>query len=341
MSTGILSEARPSRKRRAAINRAGTDEVRDADILTAGHVPVGDGHEIYVETSGKIGGTPIVFLHGGPGSGCQTAHRTLFPPDAYLVMFDQRGAGRSLPTRSRESNTTDHLIADMEVLRVQLGIEKWIVTGGSWGATLALAYAQRHPGHVLGLVMRSVFLGTRAELDAAFCRTLPMFYPSLHVDFLSVLPEEERADPLGAYWAHILNDDLVHSRRFALAWHDAERILSDIAPAETRLNPSRLNDPATPLPASPFMEAHYFSHDCFLKDRPILQNMAALAGIPGIIIQARYDLLCPPSTSFALAANWPEAEIRASPQAGHSIGDGETMTAMRSAITDMIGRIVQ
>lgn len=322
-----------------AIHKAGTDSARISDILTTGHLPVGDGHEIYVETSGAIDGTPIVFLHGGPGSGCQTAHRRLFPEDAYLMMFDQRGAGRSLPKRSRADNTTDHLIADMERLRAHFGIDKWIVVGGSWGATLALAYAQRHPRHVLGLVMRSVFLGTRAELETAFRTNLAMFYPTLHDDFLALLPEGERRNPLSAYWAHILGEDAQNSRRFALAWHDAERILSEIAPAYATLDPLRLNDPELALPASPFMEAHYFSHDCFLKDRPILENATALAGLPGVIIQARYDLLCPPATSHRLSERWSDVEVRFSDRAGHSLSDGETVMAMQVAIADMIGRV--
>ncbi|MBI6629155.1 prolyl aminopeptidase [Pontibaca salina] len=307
--------------------------------MSTGHVAVGDGHELYVETSGDIHGTPIVFLHGGPGSGAQAAHRKLFPESAYLVMFDQRGAGLSRPKGSRAANTTDHLIADMEKLRAQFGIDKWIVVGGSWGATLALAYAQRHPQQTLGLVLRSIFLGTRTELETAFCDNLAMFHPALHADFLALLPESERARPLDAYWAHILDNDTHHSRRFALAWHDTERILSQIAPTQTRLDPLRLNNRNMILPASPFMEAHYFSYDCFLKNRPLLQNAPALAEIPGIIVQARYDLLCPPSTSHRLAARWSGVEIRYVGQAGHSINDGQTMPAMQRAIIDMIGHI--
>lgn len=302
---------------------------------------VGEGHEIYVETSGDPGGVPVVFLHGGPGSGCQNAHRRLFPDSAFLVMFDQRGAGRSRPERSRRDNTTDHLIADMERLRVHFGIDRWIVTGGSWGATLALAYAQRHPKRVLGLVMRSIFLGTRAELETAFGHNLRMFHPVLHSQFLSQLPEDERADPLPAYWARILDEDTHRSRRFALAWHDTERILSRIAPSRTILDPARLGDPDCDLPATPFMEAHYFSNDCFLKDAPLLENAPRLAGIPGIIVQARHDLLCPPATSHRLAARWPDAEIRIVEQAGHSLGDGATMVAMQRAIAEMIARVAR
>lgn len=321
------------------IDKAGAGSGSKAGVLTAEHIPVGDGHEIYVETSGTIGGTPIVFLHGGPGSGFQDAHRKLFPESAYLVMFDQRGAGLSRPTRGRTENTTDHLIADMEKLRMHFGIEQWIVVGGSWGATLALAYAERHREHVLGLVIRSVFLGTRAELEIAFGANLRMFYPALHEAFLAVLPEDERVSPLDAYWTNILADDIQHSRRFALAWHDVERILSQIAPAEVMLDPHRLNDPEVALPATPFMEAHYFRNDCFMEDNFLLENAAALAGIPGIIIQARYDLLCPPATSQSLAAKWPGSEIRFVAQAGHSMSDGDTVPAMTHAIAEMITRI--
>lgn len=329
---------RLNQSRRKKIDKAGAASGSTAGVLTAEHIPVGDGHEIYVETSGNIGGTPIVFLHGGPGSGFQDAHRKLFPESAYLVMFDQRGAGLSRPTRSRTANTTDHLIADMEKLRVHFGIDKWIVVGGSWGATLALAYAERHPEHVLGLVLRSVFLGTRAELEIAFGANLRMFYPALHKAFLSLLPENERVSPLDSYWANILADDVQHSRRFALAWHDVERILSQITPGTVMLDQDRLNDPETVLPATPFMEAHYFSNDCFMEDNFLLENAAALTRIPGIIIQARYDLLCPPATSQSLAAKWPDAEIRFVAQAGHSMSDGDTVPAMARGITEMIGR---
>src|SRR6202023_504132 len=171
-------------------------------------LPAGDGHEIYVETVGRPDGIPAIYLHGGPGSGCQPDHRRLFDPERFhAVLFDQRGAGRSRPKGRREANTLAHLIADMELIRAQFGITRWMIVGGSWGATLALAYAQAHPDRVSGIALRATFLGTRAELEAAFLDALPRFYPDLSGDFLSVLPAEERGQPLDAYWRRVLDAD--------------------------------------------------------------------------------------------------------------------------------------
>lgn len=305
-----------------------------ADPAFAGHVAMTDGHEIYAELTGPEDAPRAVFLHGGPGSGCQPAHRALFGPRTRLLMFDQRGAGRSAPRRGRDANTTAHLVADIERLRRHFGIDRWLVVGGSWGATLALAYAQAHPDRVRGLVLRSVFLGTRAELEAVFLDTLPRFYPGLWEDFVSLLTPSERADPLGAYWARILDPDPARHRAAAWAWHDTERILSQIHPAATRLDLAALDNPARGLPATPFMEAHYFRNDCFL-DAPLLSRADRLRGIPGVIVQARYDLLCPPATAHALARRWGAARIIDVPDAGHSMDDGGTAEALRAAIADM------
>src|ERR1700694_2777451 len=176
--------------------------------LTSQLLPVGDGHEIYVETVGRADGIPAVYLHGGPGSGCQHDHRRLFDPERFhAVLFDQRGAGRSRPKGRREDNTLPHLIADMEMIREKFGFERWMIVGGSWGATLALAYAQAHPHRVSGIVLRAAFLGTRNELEGAFVGMLPRFYPDLSDDFIGLLPETERARPLEAYWQRILDSD--------------------------------------------------------------------------------------------------------------------------------------
>src|SRR5271154_1012859 len=177
--------------------------------LTSEQLGVGDGHEIYVESVGRVDGIAAVYLHGGPGSGCQPDHRRLFDPERFhAVLFDQRGSGRSRPKGRREHNTLPHLIADMEIIREKFGFEKWIVVGGSWGATLALAYAQAHPDRVSGIVLRATFLGTRRELDAAFLETLPRFYPELSEDFIKLVPEAERGQPLEAYWRRILDSNV-------------------------------------------------------------------------------------------------------------------------------------
>lgn len=304
--------------------------------LTACHLPVGDGHEIYVETVGRADGIAAVYLHGGPGSGCQPDHRRLFDPARHhAVLFDQRGAGRSRPRGSREANTLPDLIADMEAIREMLGIARWLVVGGSWGATLALAYAQRHPHRVSGLVLRAVFLGTRAELEWAFGGGLRRLYPELHADFLSVLEPGERAQPLDAYWRRILDPDPRVHRSAARAWHDTERILSEHRPRRTRLDLAAVTDAAGALPATPFMEAHYFRNDCFMAPNQLLAGAAQLRGIPGVIVQGRYDLLCPPSTSHALLAMWPDARLRIVEGAGHSLYDPGVKEAVIAGITEL------
>jgi proline iminopeptidase len=307
--------------------------------LTSQMLPVGDGFDLYVETVGRADGIPAVYLHGGPGSGCQPDHRRLFDPERFhAVLFDQRGAGRSRPKGGRDHNTLAHLIADMETIREKLGFERWMVVGGSWGATLALAYAQMHPRRVTGIVLRATFLGTRAELDGAFLNRLPRFYPDLHQDFLSVLPPEERAQPLEAYWRRILDSDPAVHGPFARAWHDTEQILSEFKPGRTRLDIASLQSTRA-LPSSPFMEAHYFQNDCFMRPEQLMAEAGKLAGIPGIIIQGRYDLLCPPATSHALGALWPESEIRIVAGAGHSLYDPGIRDAVMKAIADLASRI--
>jgi len=321
---------------------AGRSNIRGSDPfapLTSQWLPVGQGHEIYVESVGRTDGIPAVYLHGGPGSGCQPDHRRLFDPERFhAVLFDQRGAGRSRPKGRRDDNTLPHLIADMEAIREKFGFERWMVIGGSWGATLALAYAQAHPHRVSGIALRATFLGTRAELEGAFLDALPRFYPGLNEDFLSLLSVEEREQPLDAYWRRILDSDPARHGPAARAWHDTERILSEQTPSRARLDLASLTS-TKPLPATPFMEAHYFQNDCFVKPDQLLSEAGRLNEIPGIIVQGRYDLLCPPATSHALGAAWPNSEIRVVEAAGHSLyGPGVRDAVMRS-IADMASKI--
>jgi proline iminopeptidase len=307
--------------------------------LTSQLLPVSDGHEIYVETVGRADGIPAVYLHGGPGSGCQPDHRRLFDPERFhAVLFDQRGAGRSRPKGSREANTLPLLIADMEAIRETFGFERWMIVGGSWGATLALAYAEAHPKRVNGIVLRATFLGTRAELEGAFLESLPRFYPGLSDDFLKLLPPADREQPLDAYWRRILDPDPAVHGPAARAWHDTERILSEHAPGRTRLDLASLNSTRA-LPATPFMEAHYFQNDCFMKPGQLMVKAARLKHIPGIIVQGRHDFLCPPSTSHALAAAWPDAEVRIVECAGHSLYDPGIRDAVMKAIADLASKI--
>lgn len=307
--------------------------------LTSDMLDVGDGHELHVESVGRTDGIPAVYLHGGPGSGCQPDHRRLFDPDRFhAVLFDQRGCGRSRPKGSRAHNTTAHLVADMEKVREKFGIARWMVVGGSWGATLALAYAEAHPERVSGIALRATFLGTRAEVETAFTARLSQFYPALYQDFLSVLPAEERDRPVDAYWRRILDADPAVHGSAARAWHDAERTLSEHKPARTRLDLASLNVWRT-LPATPFMEAHYFVNNSFMTENQLLQNAGKLAGIPGIIVQGRYDLLCPPETSQALTQAWPDSELRIVEGAGHSLYDAGVRDAVMKSIADLASKI--
>jgi len=323
---------------------AGKSSLNRADPfapLTSEQLAVGDGHEIYVESIGRAGGIPAVYLHGGPGSGCQPDHRRLFDPERFhAILFDQRGAGRSRPKGRREDNTLSHLIADMEMIREKFGFARWLVVGGSWGATLALAYAQAHPERVSGIVLRATFLGTRQEIEGGFLDVLPRFYPALHEDFLNVLPAEERAQPIDAYFRRILDaDSAVHSPA-ARAWGETERILSEHTPNRGRLDLPSLNS-SRALPATPFMEAHYFANDCFMRPNQLVADAGRLAGIPGIIVQGRYDLLCPPATSHALAAAWRDAEIRFVEGAGHTLYDPGVRDAVMKAVADLASKVTR
>ena len=303
--------------------------------LTSELLSVGDGHDIHVESVGRADGIPAVYLHGGPGSGCQPDHRRLFDPERFhAVLFDQRGAGRSRPKGRRDDNTLSHLIADMETIREKFGLQRWMIVGGSWGATLALAYAQMHPERVTGIVLRATFLGTRQELEGAFLDALPRLHPGLHEDFLGVLAADEREKPLDAFFRRILDSDPAVHGPAARAWGDTERILSEHISSRVRLDLNAPNSTRA-LPATPFMEAHYFQNDCFMRPGQILTEAGRLQGIPGIIVQGRYDLLCPPATSHALAAAWRGAEIRVVEGAGHSLYDPGVRDAVMKAIADL------
>ncbi|MBS0269019.1 MAG: prolyl aminopeptidase [Proteobacteria bacterium] len=294
---------------------------------------VGDGHWIYVEEVGSKGGRPVVFLHGGPGSGSQTLHRTLFDPARdHVFLIDQRGAGRSHPYLSCEANTTKHLIADLEHVRDHFGIEKWLLVGGSWGSTLAIAYAERHPERVSGLVLRALFLGTDAEVRWAFVEGPKVFRPELYEAFCSHLPPSERNDPLTAYVERLTGPDRAVQASSAHVWFAYERALSELAPKHAALPEKVAGDGR--LPPTSIFEAHYIKNSFFLEPGELLAKASRLAGIPGTIVQGRYDLLCPPKNAYALVAAWPSAHLEIIDHAGHSMTEPGVMEAMRRAIAD-------
>lgn len=295
---------------------------------------VGDGHWLYVEEVGKRGGIPALFLHGGPGSGAQHLHRRLFDPSRFhAFLFDQRGSGRSHPYLSLDENSTQRLIADIEVIREHFGIERWLIVGGSWGSTLALAYAEAFPQRVVGLALRAIFLGTRAEVEWAFVDGPKLFRPDLYADFIAQLPEHERADPLAAYLRRLADPNPKVQAPAAHAWAAYERALSELAPANARL--SNQVGRSDRLPPTPIVEGHYIRHDFFLEDGQLLRDAHRLRGIPGVIVQGRYDLLCPPKAAFALAEAWETCRLQIVDRAGHAITEPGVMEALTAAVDEL------
>ena len=295
---------------------------------------VGDGHWLYVEEVGSKGGTPAIFLHGGPGSGAQQLHRHLFDQSRFhAILFDQRGSGRSHPYLSLEENTTQKLVADIEAIREHFGIERWLVVGGSWGSTLAVAYAEAYPHRVTGLALRAIFLGTRAEVEWAFVDGPKLFRPELFSDFVNFLPEAERGDPLAAYLRRLADPDPAVQGPAAHTWGAYERVLSELAPPHARL-PSSVGR-SDRLPPTPIIEGHYIRNDFFLTDEQLLSEAPKLRGIPGIILQGRYDLLCPPKVAHALAEAWETCRLQIIDKAGHAITEPGIMQALAAAVAEL------
>lgn len=279
---------------------------------------VGDGHQIYVEQSGNETGIPVVVLHGGPGGGCSPAMRRYFDPRYYrIILFDQRGCGRSKPHASVENNTTWHLVADIERIREALGIDSWVVFGGSWGATLALVYAQSHPVPVKHLVLRGVFTMTKAELDWFYGGGAGRFWPETWKRFQSLVPEDERDDMIGAYYRRLFSGDRAEEVRYAKAWSSWENALATV-----HSNGQGGDSPAEYARAFARLENHYFRHGGFLgQDGYIYDNMPRIADIPGIIVQGRYDMICPPDSAYRLAGLWPRVDLRIIGMAGHALSE--------------------
>jgi proline iminopeptidase len=279
---------------------------------------VGDGHRIYVEQCGSPDGAPVLILHGGPGGGCSPAMRRYFDPSVYrMILFDQRGCGRSRPHASVDANTTWDLVADIERIRALLGIDRWIVFGGSWGATLALIYAQNHPSRAAYLMLRGVFLMTKAELDWFYGGGAGQFWPDVWKRFSDAIPEDERGDMIAAYHRRLFCGDLPTETRFARAWAAWENALASI---ENDGNGGE--SPAEYARAFARLENHYFINRGFLdRDGALLEGMEAIGGVPGTIVQGRYDMICPPAAAFRLHRAWPKSDLRMIPRAGHALSE--------------------
>lgn len=282
-----------------------------------GTLKVSEIHELYYEQCGNPDGQPVVFLHGGPGGGITADYRRFFDPNAYrIVLFDQRGSGKSTPHACLEENTTWHLVSDIEQLREYLGIERWMVFGGSWGSTLALAYAQTHPERVRSLVLRGIFLCRPKEIDWFYQEGASAIFPDVWEQYERVIPEAERGNMLEAYYRRLTSDDESVRLEAARAWSVWEGSTSKLFPDQDLIDDFGEEHLALSLAR---IEAHYFINNAFFEtDNYLLENVGKIRNIPAVIVQGRYDVVCPIMSAWALHRAWPEAELMIVGDAGHS-----------------------
>jgi len=293
-----------------------------------GRLEVGHGHVLYYEQSGNPEGVPALFLHGGPGAGAVSAHRRFFDPKFYrIVIFDQRGAGRSTPLGSLDHNTTGDLVADIERLRKHLKIDRWLVFGGSWGSTLALAYGESHPDRCLGFVLRGIFLCRTSEIDW-FLYGMRRFFPQEWENFAGHLPESERGDLLNNYHRRLINLDPAIHMPAARAWSVYEGACSTLLPSPETVAAFSGDRMALGLAR---IEAHYFVNRIFLPENALLDGVSRVRDVPCVIVQGRYDMVCPLTTADELALAWPSAEYIVVPEAGHSAMEPGVRAALVSA----------
>ncbi|MDO9371177.1 MAG: prolyl aminopeptidase [Gammaproteobacteria bacterium] len=293
-------------------------------------------HVLHVEECGNPKGIPLLFVHGGPGAGCEPYHRRFFNPDVYrIILFDQRGSGRSTPHAELEGNTTQALVADMEVIRTHLGIERWVLFGGSWGSTLSLVYAETHPGRVLGLILRGIFLCRPREIEWFYQEGANRIFPDYWQDFLRPIPPEERGNLVHAYHRVLTGANEVARMAAAKAWSgwegrtltlvESPTVVGHFSSAHTALSLARI-------------ECHYFMHDSFLEPNQILRDAHRLKDIPGVIVHGRYDMVCPLESAWELHQAWPQAEFKIVPGAGHAASERGTTDVLVQAADDMAQR---
>jgi len=293
-----------------------------------GRVQVDDLHTLYWEESGNPQGVPVLFLHGGPGAGTAPSHRQFFDPQHYrIVLFDQRGSGQSTPLGEARQNNTQLLIDDIERLREMMGIEDWLIFGGSWGSTLALAYGQAHPQRCTGFILRGVFLGTQAEIDW-FLQGMPLFFPKEHAQFVNHIPEDERDDLLAAYMKRLFSDNPTENLRAAQAWSRYEANCLHLLP---RPEVARMFTAASVALGVGRLGAHYFCNKMFLSEGQLIAQMDRIQHLPAVIIQGRYDVVCPPRTAWQLHQAWPNAQFEVVDDAGHAASETGIARALVAA----------
>ncbi len=289
---------------------------------------VGGGHTLYVEESGDPEGLPVLFVHGGPGAGCDPKNRCFFDPEAYrIILFDQRGAGRSTPHAGLDDNTSHALVADMEAIRDHLGVDRWLLFGGSWGSTLSLLYAQQHAERVIGLILRGIFLARARDIQWLYQEGASRLFPDYWEDYLRPIPAAEHGDLVTAYYSRLTGDNELARMAAAKAWSGWEAHCATLRPNLEVYE--HLVDPHVAL-ALARIEAHFFVNDCFIRENQIIEDAGILSGIPGVIVHGRYDAVCPLDNAFALHQAWPESELHIIRDAGH--------VASEPGITDALVR---
>lgn len=302
----------------------------ELDVYDSGMLGVDARHQVYYEQCGNPDGKPVVILHGGPGAGCSAKMRRFHDPKAYrIVLFDQRGSGRSTPHADLVDNTTWDLVADIEALREHLGISRWQVFGGSWGATLALAYAQSHPSRATELVLRGIFMLRRWELEWFYQDGASRLYPEAWDQYLQAIPEVERADLISAYHRRLTSHSEATRLAAARAWSVWEASTSLLLPDEAFIDGHKDAHFALSFAR---IESHYFVHGGFFDvEDQLLRDAHRLHGIPGVIVHGRYDVVCPVQNAWDLHKAWPESRLQISPRAGHSAFEPENASALVDA----------
>ncbi|PCM42821.1 prolyl aminopeptidase [Marinobacter sp. ANT_B65] len=296
-------------------------------------------HELYIEESGNPDGIPVLFVHGGPGGGCEDYHRRFFDAERFrIILMDQRGAGRSTPLAELEGNSTDKLVQDMETIRTFLGIERWLLFGGSWGSTLCLIYAQTHAERVLGLVLRGIFLCRPKDISWFYQDGASRVFPDYWLEFEAQIPESERGDMVSAYYRRLTSDNELEQIQAAKAWSVWEGRCATLHP-----NPRVVEHFGHPHVAIALarIECHYFMNSAFLEDNQIVRDAHKLKDIPGVIVHGRYDMVCPLDNALALSKAWPEADLRIIRDAGHSASEPAIVDALIRGVDEVMAKTVE
>lgn len=291
-------------------------------------------HELYVEESGNPEGIPVLFVHGGPGGGCEGYHRRFFDAERFrIILMDQRGAGRSTPLAELAGNSTDKLVQDMETIRVFLGIDRWLLFGGSWGSTLSLVYAQQHTERVLGLVLRGIFLCRSQDVSWLYQGGASRVFPDYWQEFEAQIPESERNDMVSAYYRRLTSSNELEQIQAAKAWSIWEGRCATLQP-----NPRVVEHFGHPHVAIALarIECHYFMNSSFLEDNQIVRDAYRLRDIPGLIVHGRYDMVCPVDNALALSRAWPEADLQIIRDAGHSASEPAIVDALIRGVEDVV-----